>query len=531
MLVLLPIIVYLFLPILLIPLRLFRLRLGISWLISLIAAFAIWLLFILTIGSLPVYFDFPVQSFAQLPDFQFSFVIDHTSWPLAAALSAFVLGQILSSITWLPQPDQSRPFILSWQPVLFYAGLGMWAILATNYFTLLLAWSLMDITWFSSRIINSPEKRIVLYGYALRIIGSFFLMAASITLDSGSSTLLWVGSDQTRLLVIFAAWLRFISLSFDSHTDDKMLSLLGNKQEQIIPISASILIIFMRNSQQGISTPNGNLLLILFGLICLLSVMVLMGNIYHNKSSIAIPVILLSFVTISTLINEPLACSAWAVALIIFSSICYLFKVYNRYLLPIILVSILGISTLPFTPAWQGVRIFPAFDQIFSYGYTWIFIAVSLGIFIALTLRYFISSKNSLPGSERWGWTVYVTGLLIPITTQLIILFLGVPGLSNNLQAFPSLNSSWASFLVICISLSAWLLHRPLNKIMLKITKGVMKFSPVSFLDRLIDQLLPFFIRFTRFIDLIIEGEGGVLWTILFLLLLITVFIQLNSGG
>jgi hypothetical protein len=194
-------------------------------------------------------------------------------------------------------------------------------------------------------------------------------------------------------------------------------------------------------------------------------------------------------------------------------------------------LGLIGISALPFTPAWQGIRLYPLPSQISGQGIWWWIVMLAQSLLTSCYILFALHPRKALAGAERWVWIVYPLGLAFLPVTQFIILVFGVPGLSNDLLAFPPLYLSWINLVVLALAIAATWIALRAPHLVSKLSTSLARITPYEWCKRGYNVIFTAISRFVHFFDQILEGEGGILWTLLFLLLLIALLIQFAARG
>jgi hypothetical protein len=183
----------------------------------------------------------------------------------------------------------------------------------------------------------------------------------------------------------------------------------------------------------------------------------------------------------------------------------------------------LGFCALPLTPAWEGVALFSALP----WGYRIAFF-VTLALFFLGYLKHARPTEMSADGFERWMWLVYPVGLLILPTTHLGLSYLQ-EGQDQNTISFGT-PGWWYGIIpfAICATL-LFLKHRGIlafpPRLIELVEKSNLDFVPHFFwrVYRLLGRLITLFSK-------LLEGEGGVLWALLILMLLVISLSFINAG-
>lgn len=195
------------------------------------------------------------------------------------------------------------------------------------------------------------------------------------------------------------------------------------------------------------------------------------------------------------------------------------------------LVAALGVSGLPFTPAaagWTGI-ITPKFD-----GYNLVFMVSVLFLCLGFTRRA-LAPREELYRMERWIHTVFPVGLLVLILAQWSML-------AFRWRQMLTPGVWWASVPVVGLAVLGTIL--PLLRPSLFTTEGLRASWLVAVLERLgsglavilrLNWLYSFFgwiyslvQNLVQLIIDILEGDGGILWAMVMLAMVISL---LFSGG
>jgi hypothetical protein len=227
---------------------------------------------------------------------------------------------------------------------------------------------------------------------------------------------------------------------------------------------------------------------------------------------------------------EIYASLTWGIVLILLGSFFQFNTVQLRSSKILMVIAFIGISTFPFTPGWQGIRLYPLPSELLSHGVTWILFLIAQTMLVAGYILTTLETKNPVSGAERWVWVIYPIGLIVLLLTQIIILIFGIPGLANDLEAFPPLALAWASLTIVVLSVLGLWLTRVFSEQWNKLKNYAYTIAPYEWINRAINSLFRLITAAVLFVENIFEGEGGILWTILFLILLFAIFYQVSFG-
>jgi hypothetical protein len=185
---------------------------------------------------------------------------------------------------------------------------------------------------------------------------------------------------------------------------------------------------------------------------------------------------------------------------------------------------------LPFTPSWQGAAIYGAVWQILP---GWAAAGVSvvlLGLQALLVIgfiRHGLCIHSEGAATERWIWLVYTIGLAILLLVQFAIGWTGQPAASG-LTIF-----EWfASFGVTLLTgLILWLYQRKPDWFA-KLGSGDL-WSRLLSLDWAypwIGRAFGLIERMLRLLNSTLEGRGGLLWALLWLMMLFSLALQFGGN-
>jgi hypothetical protein len=214
---------------------------------------------------------------------------------------------------------------------------------------------------------------------------------------------------------------------------------------------------------------------------------------------------------------NPIGAASWGCALILSGGALFLSSEQNKWLTRALLIGALGISSLPFSLTASGWN-----SSAPGFVLTWPFLIFAHAMLIAGFIRHSQRTTTRLINEDQpiWGKNVYPIGIsLLLITTILLGLF----GWSGALQ----LGNWFVGLLATLLTFSLlWLIPR------LRILNPVRAHwvrPSISWLDRGYQALWDLYRqlgRVSNMISNVLEGESGIMWTLLFLALFISFFTQ-----
>jgi hypothetical protein len=498
-------------------LRAVRSNFSYGWVIAAGSAFLTWLATLLWAVDLPQ--TLPLANWQPASIFNTSptFYADTFAWIYAISLTSVALAVILSAALTIEITGME-----TWGGVLLVTALGLGAALAQNPLTLLMMWAAIDlvelaITVRAVREPSASESAVV--SFSARLIGTGLALWASVVAVSDGNILTFENIPANAgLFVLTAAGLRLGVLPLHLPSTTEPLRRGFGTVLRVVSASASLILL----ARLPIASIPAEWIPALIGLTAFASAyaawrwmrapQVLAGRPYWV-------IALAGFALIAALRGNPAGSVAWGSALILCGAMTFLYIIRARWLTLVLLTALWGISALPFSLAgtgWAG-----------SAEWDWLFLPLLVGAHAMLlfgTARFLLQPGDSLNEQPRWSQVIYPAGLV-----SMAALTFGL-GLWNGAQAAAF---GWHSLL----SLSALILGLAGIWLMSKIPDlqaGTPHAATNSRVVALVNPLWRAFWalyntlgRFLNTLSATLEGEGGLLW----MLVLLVIFISVLRGG
>ena len=513
-------ILFTFLILLLTALTLVALRIMVpgfrySWLFAVGGTFFAWLGVLTWQIQLPVNLQFtrwqPSAIFSQSP----TFIADDISWLFVFSLVSLGLAILITSVV---RPRFPSP--VSWAGTLVLTSLGMLAVVADNPLTLVLIWGAIDIVELAVQIwfVKDPKlsERVVI-AFASRATGILFLLWADVIGAAGGQLSDFrVVTPQAGLYLLIAAGLRvgILPLHLPYASESALRRGFGTGLRMVSATSSFILL--ARIPAASIASPWTPYLMILVSLAALYG-----GWMWLRAPDelTARPFWLIgmgSLVVAAALRSNPIGAAAWSCALVLTGSALFLFSEQNRWLTRALYIGAFGVSALPFSmtaTGWNsgGTGFWLAFP----------FLLLSHAMLIAGFIRHVQRTNIRTPNEDQpiWGKNVYPFGIMLLVFVTIGLGFLGWQGTFQ----FGNLP---ASIIVILLSVGIlWL--TPRLRILNPVRAHWVQPTNTSWLDWMYAALWNLYRQLGRVSNTfsnLLEGESGIMWTLLFLVLFITVF-------
>jgi hypothetical protein len=530
MLILTPVILLIITSLVLTVMLFWRPKIGIIWFIAVISAFLTWLIVLFLRLRMPETFSIGSSESNGIFPFITSFRLDKVSWPYAWAITASLLACTLTAVVGLATKAFSRADWVSLPASLVFGGLGLCSVFSGNLNTLLLSWAAFDLLWLFIMLGTNQDHQAIVLAFAIRSAGIFLAIAMAFTQPAGTPLTFPTVDAVGNTILFMAALIRLGSFSVSERSIDQTISNQAFHRFSTIVIASSAFIVITRGSGEILPS----LVPLLLGLASIVALLCsLIGLIQYQEPSISWLWIggMASLVVISALIGEPEASLAWGIALILSGSLFFFMNFIARTNKFLFLLGFLGLSTLPFTPTWQGIRIYPVPGAGSEGGFAWMIWLLAQSFLLVCFSIAMLKPRPSQPATDRWAYVIPPIGLSLLPLTQFTILVIGVPGLTNDLEAFPTLALALFSLVSIALAVIGVRFYPRTPRVSTRISTALNKITPYDWVTHSIGWFFAWITQFVEFIEQLIEGRGGILWTLLFVLLLFALWIQFGAGG
>jgi hypothetical protein len=448
-----------------------------------------------------------------------SFSADSYAWLYALSLIALVLALLLTAPARRGFPGPS-----DWITSLGLTGLGLLAVTADNPLTLVLIWAALDLVELVAilRSADGPQSgKHAIAVFSIRAGGiALLLLAQVIGSQPGKITHLVSMPPGAGLLLLVAAAMRLgvlaVPLPYDTATS------LGRGIGTTLRLvsAAASLVLLSRIPPLSLASSFTPLLLIVCAVVALRAGWMWLrapDDIVGRQSWI---IGLASLSLASALRGNPLGAAAWGVALILAGGTLFLSSVQETWLNRLLLIGAWTLSALPFSltsAVWRNGGgaldlVLPAF-------------IVAQALLIAGFVRHASrpSIEVTLASQPAWVKRAYPAGILLLLVLQIL---LGLWGREGALQvgmwtagavaSILSLGFLWALSRTPALNLST--VHAPaaasnwVRDRLLALIKGI--YLALSSMVQMITRVL--------------ESEAGIMWSILFLVLFISLIVGRN---
>jgi hypothetical protein len=499
---------------------------GVAWLVAVVSAFLVW------VAVLVLRWQSGVS--LSLQDWrpggkEFStliFQFDSISWPYAFALVSLLLGVLLTASTRI----QQLPNPWAWTGSMGVTAAGIATVLAATPMAVILSWTLVDLielgVLLGSRVQRLLTQRVVL-SFSARLAGTLAVVGAVLYSDYlGKPMTLSKFDERAGIFLLLAAGLRLgvLPLHLPFVEEPPMRRGLGTVLRLVVPASG---LVILGRLPPAVVSPQLAPYFLMFSSLAALYGAVMWLTAKDELAGRPYWLISLAGIAVACAVRgRPTAAPIWGIAPILAGGVLFLYSVRQARLFLIPALALLGLSGLPFTPLASGLKglvvlPFNALDVV---------LIVAFSLLLTGFTRHAISEGASVEGLDRWVQVVYPLGLFwLALSFWLIGLF--------GWQGSLTIGNWWVSLICIILAVglvflmrygklvsadqerAEWLflLFKPVGKVLAAVFRLDWLYVLIAFVFRLVQGVV-------RFLTVLLEGEGGVLWALLILTLLISIF-------
>jgi hypothetical protein len=533
LLILVAILVLILVPLTMSVIELFRPTFPFQWPLVLLGALAAWFLVFFSKTKEPQIIPLlswqPETLFPASPEL----LVDPISWVYGLALLTLCLAVLLTAVVRRPQAGWR-----SWAGTLILAGFGLLAIFSGNLVTLMMSWAALDLfeAWILFSWIRRSEVRIrFLIALSTRTFGIAFLIGAGIVTRANSEVLSFTSvPSSASILLLMAAALRLgvLPLQAPFLQDHPLRRGLGTPL-RLVPAAAS-LVLLARAAEAHIPDAFAPFLLFFAGLAAVYSAVSWMAA---NSELSGRPYWILGMASLAVAAAvrmQPGASVAWGIASILSGGVLFMYSIRPKGLIPIILLGNLALTAFPFTPTWAGSAMYHLNVSEPTFFFDIVINLVLLFSQLALVfgyIRHALRVVETPSGLERWVWIFYPLGLGFLILAEY---FLGWQIWLEWIQNPGDL--WWVGGIVLVTTVSLWyFLYRQKSfQPLRRFSKGMAtwgtsfwgKLLGMQWFYRFVWVVYHFLSRIIAWFTEILEGDGGILWALVFLFLLFSLTLR-----
>ncbi len=494
-----------------------------NWLVATGGALLAWISVLvwqvqIPIGPIPIPAWQPASLFSQSP----TFVGDEVAWTFAVSLATLCLAIILTAVV---RSNFPRP--INWIGTLILSALGILAVVADNPLTLVLIWAAIDVSELITqmRVMEDPQlsERAVI-AFASRVAGILVLLwAGMVSIANGQVLDFRQAPPQVGLYLVLAAGLRIGVLPLHLPYSNESTLRRGFGTGLRLISAASSLILLARIPFSSLGSPLTPYLLILTSLAAVYGGWMWLRA-PDELSGRAFWLIGMSSLAVAAALRaSPIGAAAWGCAIVLTGGALFLSSEPNKWLLRALFVGAWGISALPFSLTATGWN-----NGALNSWLTWLawpFLISAQAMLVAGFIRHSQRTGTHLSNEDQpiWARNVYPIGISLLL---LMTIFLGLFGWSGSLQF-----GNWFAGLIACLLAFGLLSLTPRLRVLNPVRAHWVQPANPSWLDwsyRALWNLYRQLRRVSDGISNVLEGESGIMWTLLFLALFISFFTRRN---
>lgn len=502
-----------------------------AWLIALVATTLAWVAMLFLRLYLPTNLTLLSWKAGELFNSKTTLTLDYHNWPYAIALLTICMATIFTDTTQTNSP--SAP--LRWAGSIAIVLINLVGLLAGNPLTLAIAWALVDVIellYMISLRLSYENSRALATSFTIRLLSLFTLiLATAIGWRSQPDFTLHEIPSNANLVFLLAVSLRLgiLPLKLPFLNTDELRQGMAVLLRFAPAASALVLLTHLAVIPQILPPAWLLALRVVTALAALYSTLMFATRPDKFASRPYWLVALSSFAMQCALQGNPLASRAWGLALLLSGALLYLFEPPIRRIRFLPLLGIIGLVGLPYTLAasgWEGLIgaefTFRSFVFIFPHA-----------LLLIGYLRYALESNIAITALEKHARITFPIGLVLILQTILILNVTGWPGILTPGLWWPPA----ASLVLVGLSVLAFFKlglkvpftnleqRLPFYRIAHAILAGIQAFFSLdwvyiagNFLGKQIGKV-------TNLITELVEGEGGILWSLVFLIALTTLFV------
>lgn len=490
-----------------------------AWLTAVGVVFLVWISVIFWESQLPLSVTLPSWQPVDLFSTPPMFLADSISWPYALSLVTLAIAILLTA-----SAREGFPDYYGWAVSLTLCGLGLLAVTASNPLTLALVWAALDlaevITMLNSVKERGPSERTVI-AFSVRALGIVLVLLAQVLGSTNGKPVDFASmSPQAGLLLMAAAGLRLGVLPVHLPYSSKSSLRRGLGTMLRLVSAAASLVLLAHIPSRSLASPLTPVLLVLSGVAALFGGWMWLRAPDELTGRPFWIIGLASLAMASALHGNPAGAAAWGVALILAGGTLFLASAQQIWFNRILLLGAWSISSLPFSltaSGWQNNS--GTFDFLLP-----VFI-ITQSFLIAGFVRHALrtSTRASFESQPVWVKRIYPAGIGLLILIQLVLGFWEWNGALQFTDWIPGLLAS-------CLSLGLlWAIPR--FPVLNPVPAHWLQPASASRFDLPYRNIWAFYRWLggvSQTISEILEGEGGIMWVLLFLILFVSLIVQRN---
>lgn len=506
----------------------YKLSLGTSWLFAAAAAIIVWILMIVFRVAMPEGIAITNWSPQGIGTDSLIFKLSDRTWNFAFLLISLLVGVIFTDTVRLGQGNN----LIIWTGAMVLTAVGLLSIYSQTFLAVIITWTLIDIVEFGFliRVTDHPKVHgAVLLEFITRVIGSFMVLAALVISKSHSAIIDHAQfSSGAYLLILFGATLRLgvfpMHLPLTSNLPHRRS--LGTILRFVAPLSV-VAFLAQIQAQWQYSTLT-NFLFVIALIVGLYGAIKWVSS--QNELS-GRPFWMLSFsglIITWFLLGQVEGIIGLSILMLSAGGFLFLYSFSSKVNQFTAMILALGLIGFPFTPT---ASIWGTLGNSQNWMSSFIII-ISISLLFLGFLKHTIRNREQTSPKEGWMKLFYTTGLILLVICPWITMIWRF--------RIIQVDENWG-YPIFCIVLIAimififrkriwdWLVEKPFIhrllvpfKLIGKILHIFFQFEWFFFLLRKMGDFISVPLKF--FANLL-EGDGGLLWALVFLAFISSILI------
>ena len=481
------------------------------WFIAIGGSLSILISLIGWLNELPLKFSLTFSNDQLFRVFSPMWNVNDLTLPVAFSLSVLTIAALLTAVV----RNVSDP--VDWASILLFTLFGILAILSGNLSALVICWvsiDLLEVITFI-RYCKAGKSNDIVVGLSIKFIGILLsIWSVIICFTSGLPiTLESIPGNIGRLLIAISVFrIGFLPLSLPVNESDYSKGVFTVSRIITASSGLMLLVYFPTNLIKPSSLP---LSILILGFLILVTSF---AWLFTKNELIGKSYLFLSFgllILISVIDGKIERGFLVLSTMILLSGLSSLYFIRNKKNIWIPLVSLWGLSTLPFS---MTSGIFPYSSTISTSFYVPAIIGYSVlmvGFVKDLTSRISDTRTTQQP---KWVSIMYNFGLLV-----ILLMIISIGSFYGFKYQIKYLN--WINFVPLGLAIGFFLVYGRFKRSI----EGINISSPINLINPfpgLVWGFYNFFRRITTGINFILEGDGGMLWSLVIFVLFITILTQ-----
>lgn len=498
-------------------LAILRPRFSYHWLLAVAGALVSWGSLWVIRFRMPLVFGALEGDYAGLALPALSLRADYDNWSIAMAISTLLLAVLFTDVVRSGQGSWNV-----WAGDLGLAALGITAVMASNLYTLVLAWTALDVIELGILLRRVREVRIrrqVIIFFTTNVLGTMLIFGAMIAANANGMRLSFFNiPPQAQLYLILAVGMRMGVYPLQAVFLRDPRSQRGEATLLRLVPAASGLSVLVHTAQ--IQSPVGlrGLLLAAAALAAVYGAVVWVRSRSELSGRVYWIISMGGLIFAATVQSQPAAVLAWGLAMVYGGALLFLASSHPRIYLPLGIAGVLSLTGLPLTPTFAGMELYRPFHFVL------IFFPLAQALLLVGFVRHMMRQTEPVSGVERWVQVIYPVGLvLLPLTHLVSVYFNPQIAISGRIPFFPL-----GGILLVLAALGVMVWRGII--IPEDVFKGLDRVFSLRWIYGLIGWIGSGLSQLASLISVLLEGEGGVLWTLVFLLMLVSILAQVTGG-